>query len=60
MGQLQQTIGQLDIQLSDPAFLKIGPQVVVAHRTRSELANQLDKIEGDWLSLTSDLEALSP
>jgi hypothetical protein len=39
--------------------LKIGPQVVVAHRTRSELANQLDKIEGDWLSLTSDLEALS-
>ena len=59
MGQLQQTIAQLDTQLSDPAFLKIGPQVVVAHRTRSELANQLDKIEGDWLSLTSDLEALS-
>jgi len=58
MGQLQQAIEQLDAQLSDSAFLKIGPQVVVAHRTRSELAIQLDKIEGDWLSLTSDLETL--
>jgi ATP-binding cassette subfamily F protein 3 len=60
MLQLQQTIEQLDAQLSDPAFLKVGPQVVAAHRTRSELASQLEQIEVDWLSLTSELEALSP
>jgi ATP-binding cassette subfamily F protein 3 len=60
MSQLQQTIEQLDTQLADPAFMRIGAQVVETHRTRSELANQLDKIEGDWLNLTSDLEALNP
>jgi len=60
MAQLQQAIEQLDVQLSDPAFLKIGPQVVAAHRARSVLVDQLEKIEGDWLSVTSDLEALSP
>jgi ATP-binding cassette subfamily F protein 3 len=60
MTQLQQAIEQLDAQLSDPAFLKVGPQVVAAHRTRSDLANQLEQIEFDWLSLTSELEALNP
>jgi ATP-binding cassette subfamily F protein 3 len=60
MSQLQRTIEQLDTQLADPAFMRIGAQVVETHRTRSELASQLDKIEGDWLSLTSDLEALCP
>jgi ATP-binding cassette subfamily F protein 3 len=51
---------ELDAQLADPDFYHAGDEAVVAEtlKRRGELSRQIETLEGQWLELTQELEAI--
>ena len=60
LAKVSDELRELDARLADPDFYHAGDEAVVAEtlKRRGELSRQVETLEGQWLELTQELEAI--